>query len=37
MVLVESNWKVCRQSPAAGTKVDGQPVTLEAVKFQEGC
>ncbi|MEU7157885.1 PASTA domain-containing protein [Streptomyces chrestomyceticus] len=37
MVLVESNWKVCRQSPAAGTKVDGQPVTLEAVKFQEEC
>ncbi|MEV5594496.1 hypothetical protein [Streptomyces sp. NPDC052496] len=37
MVLVESHWKVCRQSPAAGTKVDGRPVTLEAVKFQEGC
>ncbi|MFI2236293.1 PASTA domain-containing protein [Streptomyces chrestomyceticus] len=37
MVLVESNWKVCRQSPAAGTKVDGRPVTLEAVKFQEDC
>ncbi|MFH8407421.1 hypothetical protein ACH4FX_21905 [Streptomyces sp. NPDC018019] len=37
MVLVESNWKVCRQDPAAGTKLDGQPVTLEAVKFQENC
>ncbi|OKI00773.1 hypothetical protein A6A06_17730 [Streptomyces sp. CB02923] len=37
MVLVESHWKVCRQDPAAGTKLDGQPVTLEAVKFEEGC
>ncbi|MEU7260730.1 PASTA domain-containing protein [Streptomyces rimosus] len=37
MVLVESHWKVCRQNPAAGTKLDGQPVTLEAVKFQEEC
>ncbi|MFD7663934.1 hypothetical protein [Streptomyces sp. NPDC059788] len=37
MVLVESHWKVCRQSPAAGTKLDGQPVTLEAVKFEEAC
>ncbi|MFI1166550.1 PASTA domain-containing protein [Streptomyces sp. NPDC020801] len=37
MVLVESNWQVCSQKPAAGTKVNGQPVTLNAVKFGEHC
>lgn len=36
-VLVESNWQVCSQTPAAGTKVNGQPVTLNAVKFGESC
>ncbi|MEH0426616.1 hypothetical protein QBB34_09835 [Streptomyces stelliscabiei] len=36
-VLVESNWKVCTQEPAAGAKLDGQPVTLTAVKFDEAC
>ncbi|MFB7930436.1 MULTISPECIES: PASTA domain-containing protein [Streptomyces] len=37
MVLMESNWKVCSQEPAAGAKLDGQPVTLTAVKFKESC
>jgi hypothetical protein len=37
MVLVESNWQVCTQAPAAGTKLDGRPVTLTAVKFDETC
>ncbi|MFE7580065.1 PASTA domain-containing protein [Streptomyces gardneri] len=37
MVLMESNWQVCTQEPAAGTKLDGQPVTLTAVKFEESC
>jgi beta-lactam-binding protein with PASTA domain len=37
MVLMESNWKVCSQEPAAGAKLDGQPVTLTAVKFEESC
>lgn len=37
MVLVESNWQVCTQEPAAGTKLDGQPVSLTAVKFGESC
>lgn len=37
MVIVESNWQVCTQEPAAGTKLDGQPVTLTAVKFGESC
>jgi hypothetical protein len=37
MVLMESNWQVCSQEPAAGTKLDGQPVTLTAVKFEESC
>ncbi|MEV6251421.1 PASTA domain-containing protein [Streptomyces sp. NPDC051742] len=37
MVLMESNWQVCAQEPAAGTKLDGQPVTLTAVKFEESC
>jgi beta-lactam-binding protein with PASTA domain len=36
-VLVESNWQVCSQKPAAGEKLNGQPVTLEAVKFGESC
>ncbi|MFJ3104039.1 hypothetical protein [Streptomyces sp. NPDC086835] len=37
MVLVESNWQVCSTDPAAGAKLDGQPVTIEAVKFGENC
>ena len=37
MVLLESNWKVCSQEPAAGVELDGQPVTLTAVKFDESC
>lgn len=36
-VLVESNWKVCSQEPAAGVELTGQPVTLTAVKFEESC
>lgn len=37
MVLVESNWSVCSVSPKAGTALDGQPVTISAVKFKESC
>ncbi|MFE9664819.1 hypothetical protein [Streptomyces sp. NPDC005955] len=37
LVIVESNWKVCRQKPKAGTDFDGQPVSLDAVKFGERC
>ncbi|MFC9678493.1 hypothetical protein [Streptomyces sp. NPDC056948] len=37
MVLMESNWQVCTQEPAAGAKLDGRPVTLTAVKFEESC
>ncbi|WP_406444528.1 PASTA domain-containing protein [Streptomyces sp. NBC_01613] len=37
MVLIESNWKVCTQKPAAGAALSGQPVTLDAVKFGESC
>jgi len=37
MVLVESNWKVCGQVPAAATELTGQPVSLTAVKFEESC
>lgn len=36
-ILVESNWQVCSQKPAAGAKLAGQPVTLNAVKFDESC
>ncbi|MFD7886459.1 hypothetical protein ACFV3N_28935 [Streptomyces bauhiniae] len=36
-ILIESNWKMCSQEPAAGTKVTGRPVTLNAVKFEEEC
>ncbi|MEH6372780.1 hypothetical protein V7793_00220 [Streptomyces sp. KLMMK] len=37
MVLMESNWQVCSQQPAAGAELDGRPVTLTAVKFGESC
>ncbi|WP_307534879.1 PASTA domain-containing protein [Streptomyces sp. V3I8] len=36
-VLMESNWKVCSQKPAAGVSLNGRPVTLTAVKFEENC
>lgn len=36
-VLVESNWRVCTQKPAAGTALAGQPVEFTAVKFGESC
>ncbi|MET7287241.1 PASTA domain-containing protein [Streptomyces sp. NPDC005573] len=36
-ILIESNWQVCSQHPAAGAKLTGQPVTLTAVKFGESC
>lgn len=36
-VLVESNWMVCTQSPQAGTAINGQPVSVTAVKFGETC
>ncbi|MEU2494511.1 PASTA domain-containing protein [Streptomyces sp. NPDC007883] len=37
MVVVESNWQVCSTDPAAGAKLNGQPVTIGAVKFGESC
>ncbi|MFF8942325.1 hypothetical protein ACF1A5_08605 [Streptomyces sp. NPDC014864] len=37
LVLIESNWQVCSQQPAAGAKLNGQPVTLNAVKYGESC
>ncbi|MFJ4032990.1 hypothetical protein [Streptomyces griseoluteus] len=37
LILIESNWQVCSQEPAAGVKLDGQPVTFTAVKFGEAC
>lgn len=36
-ILVESNWQVCTQKPAAGAKLNGQPVEFTAVKFGESC
>ncbi|MEW2258278.1 hypothetical protein [Streptomyces sp. NPDC047869] len=36
-VLMESNWQVCTQKPAAGVRLNGQPVSLDAVKFGEDC
>lgn len=36
-VLIESNWQVCNQTPAAGAALNGQPVTLTAAKFGESC
>ena len=37
MVLLESNWQVCTQKPAAGAALNGQPVEFTAVKFEESC
>ena len=37
LIVLESNWQVCGQKPAAGRKLDGQPVSLTAVKFNETC
>ncbi|MFC5034547.1 hypothetical protein [Streptomyces sp. So13.3] len=37
MILVQSNWKVCTQSPTPGTALTGQPVKFTAVKFEETC
>lgn len=37
MVLMESNWQVCTQSPSPGAAISGQPVELTAVKFDESC
>jgi hypothetical protein len=37
MVLIESNWQVCSQTPKAGAKLSGQPVEFTAVKFGESC
>jgi len=36
-ILLESNWQVCSQKPSAGTKLNGQPVEFNAVKFGESC
>ena len=35
--LLESNWRICAQSPAAGTKLSGRPVRFTVVKFEERC
>ncbi|MFE2595791.1 PASTA domain-containing protein [Streptomyces sp. NPDC059396] len=37
MVLMESNWQVCAQTPSPGTELQGQPVEITAVKFEEDC
>ncbi|WP_329128811.1 PASTA domain-containing protein [Streptomyces sp. NBC_01476] len=37
VILLQSNWKVCTQSPAPGAALKGQPVKFTAVKFGEGC
>ncbi|MER5947972.1 PASTA domain-containing protein [Streptomyces sp. NPDC001904] len=36
-VFLDSTWQVCSQTPAAGAKVTGQPVTFKAVKSGESC
>ncbi|MET9883104.1 hypothetical protein ABZZ20_08035 [Streptomyces sp. NPDC006430] len=37
VVIQETNWKVCVQDPAAGTRLTGQPVSFTVVKFPEDC
>lgn len=36
LVLVDSNWQVCDQSPAPGQPYAGVPVTLTVVKYSDG-
>jgi beta-lactam-binding protein with PASTA domain len=36
-VIVQSNWKVCAQTPRAGEPYAGVPVTLTVVKSDESC
>ncbi|MEV6575812.1 PASTA domain-containing protein [Streptomyces sp. NPDC051577] len=37
MVLQESNWKVCTQTPKAGAALSGAPVAFTVVKTGESC
>ncbi|MFC9481247.1 hypothetical protein [Streptomyces griseus] len=37
MVLMESNWQVCTQTPSPEAALNGQPVEFTAVKFEEDC
>ncbi|MEV1007120.1 hypothetical protein [Streptomyces sp. NPDC049881] len=37
MILVESNWQVCAQTPAPGLPLEGVAAVLDAVKFGEEC
>lgn len=37
IIIIESNWQVCTQTPASGAKLNGQPVKFTAVKFGENC
>ncbi|MEU8780271.1 hypothetical protein [Streptomyces sp. NPDC048637] len=36
-VLWPARWKVCAQSPEAGTPLQGRPATLTVVKNHEAC
>ncbi|MFC4031783.1 PASTA domain-containing protein [Streptomyces polygonati] len=37
VIVLRSNWRICTQKPAAGTRLNGQPVMFTAVKFGERC
>ena len=37
LIIIESNWKVCSQTPKPGARFNGQPVSLGVVKFGESC
>jgi hypothetical protein len=37
VIILESNWKICTQTPKAGSLYSGQPVTFTAVKTDETC
>ncbi|MET8689938.1 hypothetical protein ABZV77_37615 [Streptomyces sp. NPDC004732] len=36
-VLWPANWKVCTQSPAPGQRLEGEAITIGAVKTGEQC
>jgi predicted small secreted protein len=37
IIILESDWKICGQTPKAGVAYSGQPVTFTAVKTDETC
>jgi hypothetical protein len=37
VIILQSDWRICTQKPAAGASLHGQPVAFSVVKFGEQC